>query len=43
MFQTLKKLKTRMDHEKWLKMVEQAHEKGKLTDEEYEELLNDEQ
>lgn len=28
------------NHEAWLKMVEQAHERGKLTDQEYQELIN---
>jgi hypothetical protein len=28
------------NHEDWLKMVEQAKERGKLTEEEYQELIN---
>jgi hypothetical protein len=28
------------NHEAWLKMVEQAKERGKLTDEEYQELVS---
>ena len=36
------KMKKRYSRENWLKMVEQAKERGKLTEEEYEKLLNEE-
>ena len=39
MYQILKKMQKRYSRENWLKMVEQAKERGKLTDEEYEKLL----
>ena len=42
MYQILKKMKKRYSRENWLKMVEQAKERGKLTEEEYENLLNEE-
>ena len=36
-------MKKMYSHEDWLKMVEQAKEKGKLSEEEYKKLLkNDE-
>lgn len=38
MYDTLKKLKNRINLESWKKMVEQAREKEKLTKEEYESL-----
>lgn len=38
MYDTLKKLKNRINSESWKKMVEQAQEKGKLTKEEYKLL-----
>lgn len=40
MYRILLKMKKIYNREDWLKMVEQAREKGKLTDEEYEELVN---
>ena len=40
MYETLEKLKTRLPYKSWLKMVEQAKERGKITEEEYEKLLN---
>ena len=40
MYRILLKMKKIYKHEDWLKMVEQANERGKLTDEEYQELLN---
>lgn len=43
MYQILKKMKKRYSYENWLKMVEQAKERGKLTSEEYERLLEEEQ
>lgn len=42
MYQILKKMKKLYSRENWLKMVEQAKERGKLTEEEYEKLLNEE-
>lgn len=42
MYQILKKMQKRYSRENWLKMVEQAKERGKLTEEEYEKLLNEE-
>lgn len=39
MYKTLLKLKDRISRADWLKMVEQAREKGKLRDKEYEELV----
>ena len=39
MYKTLLKLKDRIIRADWLKMVEQAREKGKLQDKEYEELV----
>lgn len=38
MYKTLLKLKDRISREDWLKMVEQAREKGKLTEAEYKIL-----
>jgi hypothetical protein len=40
MYRILLKMKKMYKHEDWLKMVEQAHERGKLTDQEYQELIN---
>lgn len=40
MYRILLKMKKMYNHEDWLKMVEQAHERGKLTDQEYQELIN---
>lgn len=42
MYQILKKMQKRYSRENWLKMVEQAKERGKLTDEEYKKLLEEE-
>ena len=36
----LLRMKEIYNHEAWLKMVEQAHERNKLTDQEYQELIN---
>lgn len=36
----LLRMKEIYNHEAWLKMVEQAHERDKLTDQEYQELIN---
>lgn len=40
MYKILLKMKKMYNHEDWLKMVEQANERGKLTDKEYQELIN---
>lgn len=39
MYRILLKMKKMYNHEDWLKMVEQAKERGKLTDQEYQELI----
>lgn len=39
MYRILLKMKKMYNHENWLKMVEQAKERGKLTDQEYQELI----
>lgn len=39
MYKLLMKMKSRYEREEWLKMVEQAKERGKLADAEYEKLL----
>ncbi len=36
----LLRMKKIYNHEAWLKMVDQAHERGKLTDQEHQELIN---
>lgn len=41
MYETLLKMKGRFSRKAWLKMVEQAKERGKLTDEEYERLVSE--
>lgn len=40
MYRILVKMKKMYNHEDWLKMVEQAKERGKLADKEYQELIN---
>lgn len=40
MYKTLLKLKNRIDLDDWRKMVDQAAEKGKLTEDEYKKLLD---
>lgn len=40
MYRILLKMKKMYNHEDWLKMVKQAKERGKLTDKEYQELIN---
>lgn len=40
MYRILLKMKKMYNHENWLKMVEQAKERGKLTDKEYQELIS---
>lgn len=42
MYKILLKMKEMYNYEDWLKMVEQARERGKLTDQEYEELIAEE-
>lgn len=39
MYKTLLKLKDRINRDDWLKMVDQAKEKRKLTEEEYKNLV----
>lgn len=39
MYKILLKMKTIYSRENWLKMVEQAKERGKITDEEYNRLI----
>ena len=39
MYKILLKMKRMYNHEAWLKMVEQAKERGKLTEQEYQELI----
>ena len=41
MYNTLMKLKKMYKRELWLKMVEQAKERGKITEEEYERLVSE--
>lgn len=40
MYRILLKMKKMYNHENWLKMVEQAKERGKLTYKEYQELIS---
>ena len=40
MYKILLKLKYKISHEDWVKMAEQAKEKGKLTNDEYNELMS---
>lgn len=40
MYRILLKMKKMYKNEDWLKMVEQAKERGKLTDKEYQELIS---
>ena len=40
MYRILLKMKKMYNHENWLKMVEQAKERRKLTDKEYQELIS---
>lgn len=42
MYNTLLKLKRMYKREQWLKMVEQAKERGKITDDEYNSLISEE-
>lgn len=43
MYNTLMKLKKMYKRELWIKMVEQAKERGKITDEEFERLISEEE
>lgn len=42
MYRILLKMKKMYNREDWMKMVEQAKERGKLTDQEYQELITSE-
>lgn len=42
MYRILLKMKKMYSREDWLKMVEQAKERGKLADQEYQELIAEE-
>lgn len=42
MYTTLLKLKKMYKRDKWMKMVEQAKERGKITDDEYNSLISEE-
>lgn len=43
MYKTLMKLKKMYKPEQWMKMVEQARERGKITEEEYKALTEQEE
>ena len=43
MYNILLKMKTKFEYEQWLKMVDQAKARGKLTDEEYKKLTGTEE
>ena len=43
MYNILLKMKTKFEYEQWLKMVNQAKTRGKLTDEEYKKLTGTEE
>lgn len=43
MYEILIKMKTKFPMKTWLKMVNQAKEKGKLTEEEYQKLVSKEE
>lgn len=43
MYNILLKMKTKFEYEQWLKMVNQAKARGKLTDEEYKKLTRTEE
>lgn len=43
MYRILLKMKKMYNHEDWLKMVNQAKERGKLIEEEYQELTTEEE
>lgn len=42
MYRIMLKMKKMYNHEDWLKMVEQAKERGKLTEQEYQDLITEE-
>nr|DAI40330.1 MAG TPA: hypothetical protein [Caudoviricetes sp.] len=42
MYRILLKMKKMYSREDWLKMVEQAKERGKLTEQEYQDLITEE-
>lgn len=42
MYNVLLKMKTKFEHKQWMKMVDQAKTRGKLTDEEYKKLIETE-
>ena len=42
MYRILRKMKKMYSREDWLKMVEQAKERGKLTEQEYQDLITEE-
>ena len=41
MYKILLKMKKIYNHESWLKMAEQAKERGKITEEEYQDLIKE--
>ena len=41
MYKILLKMKKMYNREDWLKMVEQAKERGKLTEQEYQDLITE--
>lgn len=41
MYKILLKMKKMYNHEDWLKMVDQVKERGKLTEQEYQALLEE--
>ena len=43
MYKILLKMKMKFEYEQWLKMVNQAKARGKLTDEEYKKLTGTEE
>ncbi len=43
MYRILLKMKKMYSREDWLKMVEQAKERGKLTEQEYQDLITEEE
>ena len=43
MYKILLKMKKIYNRESWLKMVKQAKERGKITEEEYQNLINDDE
>lgn len=43
MYKILLKMKKMYSREDWLKMVDQAKERGKLTEQEYQDLITEEE